>query len=224
MIRSPLAALLAAAGLCGCASITQGTSQTIIFSVQPADARCIVTRDKDGQIGTLTRSQRALTLSKGMGDLMVHCTADGHESSTQRVRSSTQTEGVMSFLFLDLGITDMITGAMWAYPAHVSIALEPLRDARAPSSSTVAPAETRPSTAAAEVVGQESTAPRAPEARIGPDSRTVERMPEALRCNPRPLAVLVGQAMASQSTYSVACTGGDSLLVRCEYGACRVLR
>jgi hypothetical protein len=220
MMRAALPTLAVSAMLASCASITQGTSQTIIFSVTPQDARCIVTRDKDGQLGTLTRGQRALTLSKGIGDLTVHCTADGYESSTQRVRSSTQTEGVMSFLFLDLGITDMVTGAMWAYPAHVTIGLERLPDARPAVARPAAP----PPADAPPAVGQETAPARAAEPRIGPDSRAVERMPEVLRCNPKPVAVLVGQALASQATYSVTCTGGDSLLARCEYGTCRVLR
>ncbi|MEY5097868.1 MAG: hypothetical protein RJA36_587 [Pseudomonadota bacterium] len=38
------------------------------------------------------------------------------------------------------------------------------------------------------------------------------------------IAVLVGQALASQSNYSVACAGGDTMMVRCEYGTCRVMQ
>lgn len=65
---------------------------------------------------------------------------------------------------------------------------------------------------------------RPTEPRIGPDSRLVERLPAVLACNSRPIAVLVGQALASQSNYSVACAGGDTMMVRCEYGTCRVMQ
>jgi hypothetical protein len=38
--------------------------------------------------------------------------------------SKTETAGIVGGAMLDLGITDMMTGAMWAYPNDVSIVLE----------------------------------------------------------------------------------------------------
>lgn len=65
---------------------------------------------------------------------------------------------------------------------------------------------------------------RPPEPRTGPDSRTVERLPEVLACNREPTALLVGDALASLAIYSVKCTTGETITARCEYGTCRVLK
>lgn len=112
----------------------------------------------------------------------------------------------MSFLFLDLGITDMVTGAMWAYPSSVSIALEPTGQP-ATVAATAAPAVPQ----------------RQPAVQIGQESYQVERMREAKVCHPQPVARLVGKGPSSE-TYTIACANGDALTVRCEFGACRVTR
>lgn len=108
----------------GCASITQGTSQTVIFNISPSHARCIAVRDGEGQIGVVDAKQNTLTVGKDKDDIVMTCTASGYEKLTQRVVSSTQTAGVVGGIFLDLGITDMITGAMWKYPNDVNLIME----------------------------------------------------------------------------------------------------
>jgi hypothetical protein len=40
------------------------------------------------------------------------------------MRSSTQLGGVMSILFLDYGITDVLTGAMRKYNGRINVRLE----------------------------------------------------------------------------------------------------
>ena len=110
--------------LTGCASITQGTSQTLIFNLEPKDINCVVTRDGDGQIGTLTTSHNNLTVSKDKDDIVVACKAPGHKPKTVRLTSSASAAGVVGGVFIDLGITDLITGSMWKYPESTNIALE----------------------------------------------------------------------------------------------------
>jgi hypothetical protein len=39
--------------------------------------------------------------------------------------SKTQAAGVVGGVFLDLGIVDMMTGAMWAYENQANVVLEP---------------------------------------------------------------------------------------------------
>lgn len=118
-------AVVAMLAATGCASITQGTSQTIIFNISPSHARCVAVRDGEGQIGAVDGKQNTLTVGKDKDDIVMTCTASGYEKLTQRVVSSTQTAGVVGGIFLDLGITDMITGAMWKYPSDVNLILEP---------------------------------------------------------------------------------------------------
>ena len=110
--------------LSGCASITQGTSQTILFNLEPKDINCAATRDGDGQLGTLSSANSTLSVSKDKDDIVVSCKAAGHKPKSIRLTSSTQAAGVVGGIFLDLGVVDMMTGAMWKYPDSVNIALE----------------------------------------------------------------------------------------------------
>ncbi len=108
--------------LSGCASITQGTTQVISFSIDPQEANCSIANNKNASLGTVSGKSNLLQVSKGAGDLVVNCVATGYETSTTRIVSSTQTAGVVG-VAIDFGITDMLTGAMWKYPDHVSIVL-----------------------------------------------------------------------------------------------------
>ncbi len=110
--------------LSGCASITQGTSQTIIFNLEPKETVCVVSRDGEGQLATITTTNNTVSVSKDKDDILVACKAPGYKPSTIRLVSSTQTAGVVGGVFLDLGIVDMMTGAMWKYPESTNIALE----------------------------------------------------------------------------------------------------
>ena len=121
LIAVPLVSLSV---LSGCASITQGTSQTIIFNLEPKETVCVVTRDGEGQLGTITTTNNTISVSKDKDDILVACKAPGYKSSTIRLVSSTQTAGVVGGVFLDLGMVDMMTGAMWKYPESTNIALE----------------------------------------------------------------------------------------------------
>lgn len=109
--------------LSGCASITQGTTQVISFSIDPQDAKCSVVNKDNATLGTVSGKANLLQVSKGSGDLVVNCSAEGYEQKTTRIVSSAQTAGVLG-VAIDLGITDMLTGAMWKYPDHVSIVMD----------------------------------------------------------------------------------------------------
>ena len=115
---------MAAMSLVGCASITKGTSQTIIFNIEPKGTTCVATRDGDGEIGSISTSNNTLKVSKDKDDIVVKCSAPGYKQKVTRLTSKTETAGVVGGAFIDLGITDMMTGAMWAYPNDVSIVLE----------------------------------------------------------------------------------------------------
>lgn len=134
---TPVTALFAV--LSGCASISDGTTQTVVFNLTPKEARCLVSRE-GSPLGSVNGRQNTLTLDKGAKDVIVQCSADGHEPVTHRLISKTQTSGVVGGFFLDLGITDMITGAMWKYPNEISIVLEPAAAATPPTSPVATPA------------------------------------------------------------------------------------
>ena len=90
----------------------------------------------DGQIGIVTPSQNTVTVSKDKDDIVVQCKAEGYKSYTTRIVSAASGAGVTGAIFIDLGITDMITGAMWKYPDQHNINLE-----KEGATSTAAPAE-----------------------------------------------------------------------------------
>ncbi len=112
----------------GCASITKGTSQTLIFNLVPPETRCTLDRTGDDQIGSITAKNNTIVVSKDKDDITVKCNADGYKQTTLNIKSSTEAAGVVGGVFLDLGITDMVTGAMWAYPSTTSISLEKCTD------------------------------------------------------------------------------------------------
>jgi hypothetical protein len=107
----------------GCASITKGTSQTIIFNLDPQTASCKFTRDGDGEIGSISSTNNTLKVSKDKDDIVATCVAPGYKQKVMRIVSKAQTEGVVGTV-IDLGITDLVTGAMWAYPSDISITME----------------------------------------------------------------------------------------------------
>jgi uncharacterized protein YceK len=109
--------------LSGCASITQGTSQVISFSIDPQEAKCSVVNKDNSILGSVSGKANLLQVSRGASDLIVNCIAEGYDQKTTRIVSSTQTAGVLG-VAIDLGITDMLTGAMWKYPDHVSIVMD----------------------------------------------------------------------------------------------------
>lgn len=108
----------------GCASITQGTSQTISVNIEPKEAVCQVVRGSDGPIGDVSYSNPTLTVSKGYNDLVFTCRAPGYRPKIVKMVSSTSGAGIVGGVFLDLGIVDMMTGAMWKYGDAINIALE----------------------------------------------------------------------------------------------------
>ena len=108
----------------GCASITKGTSQTLIFNLEPPETNCALSRIGDGDIGSISAKNNTIVVGKDKDDITVKCNANGYKQKAMNIKSSTETAGVVGGVFLDLGITDMITGAMWAYPSSTSISLE----------------------------------------------------------------------------------------------------
>jgi len=108
----------------GCASLTQGTSQTIIFNLNPSEARCTVSRTGDGELGSITGSQNTISVQKDKDDIIIVCNAPGYKTKSQHLVSSVSGAGIASVAFIDLGITDMITGAMYKYPDTVTISME----------------------------------------------------------------------------------------------------
>ena len=57
----------------------------------------------------------------------------------------------------------------------------------------------------------------------GADGYSAERLALSQACHTQPRAQLVAKGPGFE-TYSLACSNGDALAIRCEFGNCRVLR
>ena len=123
-MKTLLPTLLVAVFATGCASITKGTSQTLVFNLDPQETRCTLSRDGDGEIGSINARNNTVTVGKDKDDILVKCQAEGHAQKITRLTSSADTAGVVGGVFIDLGITDMVTGAMWQYPNTTTITLD----------------------------------------------------------------------------------------------------
>jgi hypothetical protein len=200
---APLAALGS-----GCASITQGTQQYVSFLLQPQNAYCTVSRD-EGELGTVNAHQRGLVITKDKDPLVIECRAPGYFDKVMRVHSSSDGRGVLSFWFLDLGLTDLATGAMWLYPSPVTVTMIPI--------DTPQPAQ--PASAGSPLPNAQATQSQ----RAGSWSHELERTTTGRACNPAGIAS-ISQAGAGVDLYSMACRDGSVLAWRCTSAGCQVLK
>jgi len=101
--------ILAAAMLAsGCATITNGTEQTLQFDTQPGQV-CNITRSGEA-LGTVGADSPTITVQRSSAPLNVEC-----EDSVQIIESSINAAGYTSIMWLDFGLVDFITGALWEY-------------------------------------------------------------------------------------------------------------
>jgi hypothetical protein len=110
--------------LSGCATVMDGTTQTLSFNLDPQEARCVLNRSGSGELGSVTGKSRQITVSKAKGDIIADCAAQGYLPASTRLVSSASGAGVASIFLFDFGITDLATGAYWVYPTLTSISLQ----------------------------------------------------------------------------------------------------
>jgi hypothetical protein len=124
---STLALLLA--GLGGCASIVDGSTQVVsVKSVQGGTdiigANCTLSNNKGSWFMTTPNSA---AVHRSIEDLAVTCTKDGFAPGTETVKSTTKAMAFGNILFGGLiGVgTDMATGAAYDYPQLITVTLPP---------------------------------------------------------------------------------------------------
>ena len=80
------AALALMALLPACATVVEGTSDTITLSTTPAGATCTVDRNGE-RVGAVAATPGSLRLSKSRHDLNVTCTKEGYQLATTTASS-----------------------------------------------------------------------------------------------------------------------------------------
>jgi hypothetical protein len=121
------AGILCAVGIAGlisgCATIVEGTDQTIDVQVSPATASCTVTQ-KAAVIATLDRSGGQIRVPKSKEAIFVDCMAQGFEPQRIGIESSASGWGVVGCFLIDFCITDYATGALNKYPMTITVRLK----------------------------------------------------------------------------------------------------
>lgn len=129
MKLSIAAALLSLAGLTSCASIVDGSNQslsveTVSNGSSVPQASCELSSDK----GTwFVNTPGSVTVHRGYDALNVKCTKDGYQDGIATVQSSTKAMAAGNLLFggvIGVGV-DMGTGAAYDYPALVEVPMSP---------------------------------------------------------------------------------------------------
>lgn len=110
----------------GCATVLDGTRQSMRINSSPRSAVCEATRQGE-VLGSTSASSPVLQLTKSRHDILLTCSAPGYETASAVVPSSTSSNGVASIFIFDLGITDYVTGALNEYPNMASVTLKPIK-------------------------------------------------------------------------------------------------
>jgi hypothetical protein len=108
--------------LAGCATIVEGTSQSIMVDLSPQEATCVAFRDGT-QIASVGGTNRTMNVQKSRHDIILRCSAPGHQTADSKVESSASGWGVVGAVTLDFGVVDYATGALNKYPNSVTVAL-----------------------------------------------------------------------------------------------------
>ena len=109
-------------GISGCASIVEGTDQTMYFTISPEEAVCTLTQD-GRPIANIGNGGGQITVPKSKNDIAVNCQSEGYQTQRISLESSASGWGIVGCIFIDLCITDYSTGALNKYQESVMITL-----------------------------------------------------------------------------------------------------
>lgn len=123
----PLIALLFVAMLPGCATIMEGTSQSVSVATEPAGANCTI--DRAGtRIGQVNPTPGSVHLDKSKNDLSITCAHEGYQTATvvESPKFQATTFGNIIVGGVVGAVVDAASGANFAYPAQITIPMAPL--------------------------------------------------------------------------------------------------
>jgi hypothetical protein len=136
-----LAAVFAVASLCaGCASVMEGSTQTITVATYPVSgANCIGSNDR-GQWPVV--SPGSVLIQKSQSVLMIVCSkpgyADGKFYASGRMSGASLISGMIPYVGMVNSMVDASTGAALTYPSSYTIEMKPLAAGAPPATPTAA--------------------------------------------------------------------------------------
>src|SRR5207302_7076201 len=112
--------------LAGCATIMEGTSQSVQITTTPPGARCFIDRE-GARLGEVGSTPGSIRLDKSKNDIVVTCAKEGFQPAT--VAQSPSFSGT-TFGNIIVGggigaIADAASGANYYYPNQVVLTLAP---------------------------------------------------------------------------------------------------
>ncbi len=111
----------------GCATIFEGTDQTITINTTPPGASCDITR-KGEQIGKVSPTPGSIRVEKSKEDLSILCTKDRYvlANTAQSPKFVGTTFGNIVAGGLVGVLVDAATGANFTYPDKIEVVLAPV--------------------------------------------------------------------------------------------------
>lgn len=139
-MREKIVLFAAALSLAGCATVMEGTGQSLAISTTPPGALCKITR-QGGQLGEVASTPGSIRVDKSGKDISVTCSEAGYQTAT--VTRSPRFQGT-TFGNIILGggigaIVDASTGANYEYPGEIALALAPITPPARPATAVVIP-------------------------------------------------------------------------------------
>jgi len=192
--------LLTAALLIGCATIVEGTDQTINVQLSPDTATCQISQ-KGSIIATVGNGIDQVSIPKSRKDLLFSCSADGYQKQNLTIESSATGWGVLG-CFLDLCITDYSTGALNKYPKSLNIALQRIGQNVEPGQEQAAPAA---------VAAPLTLSEKMPPAAVAAPPTLSEKMPPAAPMIESPTQANYGVHFASYEKPNLAQRGWSKI-------------
>lgn len=121
-----LSATISFSLLTSCASVVNGTHQTISVLTSPEkEAQCTLTNNKGKWY--LNKTPGSVVVHRSYNDLVVSCEKQGYATSIMQVKSKTKGAAFGNILLggaIGAGV-DMANGAAYEYPLEIKVPLKP---------------------------------------------------------------------------------------------------
>jgi hypothetical protein len=124
----------------GCASIVEGTTETVAVTTPPADGAKCVLKSSEGTYYVTTPGNALVHKTKN--DLTVECDKDGFQHASLKVPAkfgATTLGNVLAGGVIGIGV-DAATGANYSYPTAIAVPMASNTATPAPAVATPAPA------------------------------------------------------------------------------------
>ena len=231
--------------LCGCALVTRGMQQRIRVDAVSREGKAMEAVDcrpgnDSGSGPDSSAPTQSLKVTRSVDDLLINCVSHGQVVARAKVIS--RADLAMASLVAPGGVIsvtiDHLSGAAYDYPDWITLVAgeERIFDRKDSAQGPLAGTFSRlldPAAgigmladppldhyrAGANVSASDAREPGA--RRTGRETYNVEKLAATMNCGAKPRAVLVERGGGFER-HRVPCTSGPDLLIRCEFGNCRV--